>query len=99
MLQPSCHWLPVIQVSVYRAKTHSVYESESKVFKNFVENLPAKVIKKHHKTKIPIIQVNIDNSDTLSKLKKDFNTVLLEKQVRFQIHLSHQRNSHRKKED
>ena len=33
-------------VDFYRAKTHSVYESESKVFKNFVENLPAKVIKK-----------------------------------------------------
>jgi len=62
-LQPS-----KTNVDFYRAKTHSVYESEAKVFKNFVENLPAKV--------------NIDNSDTLSKLKKDFNTVLLEKKAK-----------------
>ena len=47
-LQPS-----KTNVDFYRAKTHSVYESESKVFKNFVENLPAKVIKNIIKPKLP----------------------------------------------
>ena len=32
-------------------------------------------------------QTNIDNSATLSELKKDFNAVLLEKQVRILIEL------------
>jgi len=61
-LQPS-----KTNVDFYRGHGNSVYHDESSLFKNFVQNLPAKT--------------NIDNSATLSELKKDFNAVLLEKQA------------------
>jgi len=54
-------------VDFYRGHGNSIYHDEPSLFNNFVQNLPAKT--------------NIDNSATLSELKKDFNTVLLEKQA------------------
>merc|ERR1712192_17774 len=53
-------------VDFYRGHGNSVYHEESSLFEDFVKNLPAKT--------------NIDNSATLSQLKKDFNAVVLEEQ-------------------